>query len=257
MKHSLFAVSALVACLALAPQAASQPTDPTSVSVFRYVPVGRPALAVDVWGGVPQPGRYLVEPGASLLDVLALAGGPALTQVDDLGSRTATVTVTRGAGDARTVAVRLSLSDLADGAAVPVLDDGDLVMVRTAGAGRMAVPVDVWGAVGRAGRYDVEPGSSLRDVLTLAGGPVLVTDDDRVARTATVTLTRMVGGVGMTAFEGSLETLAMAPPLLVEPGDLVAVHLSQRQRFTWRDVLTVATGTASVAVLVLRIAVGK
>ena len=247
----------LLAVLLAASAASAQPVEPVGASVYRYVAPGRPSVTVDVWGGVAQPGRYLVEPDVSLLDVLALSGGPALVAGDDQASRTATVTVTRGQGAARTVAARLTLADLADGAAVPAIGDGDLVVVRTSGAGRVAVPVDVWGAVGDPGRYEVAPGATLVDVLTLAGGPLLATDDDRVSRTATVTLTRAASGGRAPVYRGTLEDLEARAPLAVEPGDLVSVRLSQRQRFTWRDALTVATGTASVAVLLLRLVGGQ
>ena len=246
-----FRLAALAVLAVLPALAGAQPTDPTGVAVFRYVQPGRPAAAIDVWGAVGQPGRYLVEPGLTLLDVLVLAGGPALA-ADDQASRTATVTVTRGAGDDRTVAARLTLDDLADGAPVPTLRDGDLVVVRTAGAGRLALPVDVWGAVGQPGRYEVALGTGLLDVLTLAGGPTLSTEGLRT-ETAVVSLSRPTAGGRAVVFEGSLEALASGPAPGLEAGDLVTVRLVESQRFSFRDVLGVAASVASLGLVVLRL----
>src|SRR5690606_6712617 len=112
--------------------AVAQPVAGGGVAVFRFAEPGRPVIAVDLWGSVRQTGRYLVEPGTGVLDLLTLAGGPALQVESDQAVRTVTVEVSRVEGGERHVVFSEDLDRLtAGGALPPPLLEGDVVTVRT------------------------------------------------------------------------------------------------------------------------------
>ena len=251
------ALAALVALAASA--AAAQPDAPSegAASVFRYAEPGEVVMTVDLLGAVGRPGRYVLRPGVGALDLLVLAGGPAVARDVGAGALTATVRVLRRSPSGPETR-RATVAALTDGTAALALADGDVVSVQTAGPGSVAVAVDVWGAVGRPGRHTVEPGATLVDVLTAAGGPAPAAEGGDVARTLLVTLARpAAGGARTVVYDGPVAALASAAAPAVEPGDLVSVRVVERRRFGFRDGLAVVSAAAGVAVLVLRIAGGS
>ena len=121
--------------------------------------------------------------------------------------------------------------------------------------GNPTMDVRVWGAVGRPGVYQVARDTDLIALLTLAGGPMISVDDDRVRRNVSVQVTRGDGASRARVAEMPLEELTFGTARLpdLQNGDVVTVNVVSRSRFTWRDALTVVSSAGTVALLVLRI----
>ena len=134
-------------------------------------------------------------------------------------------------------------------------DASGVAVFRYAEPGRPTKAVQIWGAVRNAGVYQVERETGLLSLLTLAGGPLVGVEDDRNVRSIQVRVIRDPSTARTVVLDTSLDALtteAVAIPAL-EDGDLVTLTAQTRQRFTWRDALTVTASVASLAVLVLRI----
>ena len=126
---------------------------------------------------------------------------------------------------------------------------------RYAEPGTATEDIRVWGAVSRPGIYQVEPTTDLLTLLTLAGGPLVVGEDDRTIREVDVRVFREPEGVREIVLDASLEDLLdtdIALPNL-QDGDLVSLRLRSQQRFTWRDALSIATTVGTAVLLGLRI----
>ena len=108
------------------------------------------------------------------------------------------------------------------------------------------------GAFAAPGRYILDPGSSVGDLVALAGGVgVLGARDARTEVTATV---RVFRDATLT-FETPLEELYARETLALQPGDVVDLEVTFRQRTAfWRDALTILTTALGVAILVERLA---
>lgn len=131
-----------------------------------------------------------------------------------------------------------------------------VAVYRFAEPGQPVIGVDLWGSVRQTGRYFVAPGTSLLDLITLAGGPVLQAESNQTIRTVTVEVSRATSGARSVVFKSELDALtsgeAMPPPLLA--GDVATVRVNVEERFTWLDGLTVAASVASLALIILRVA---
>jgi hypothetical protein len=130
-----------------------------------------------------------------------------------------------------------------------------VAVYRYAEPGQPTMDVKVWGAVRTPGIFQVELDSDLLDVLTLAGGPLYDREVPNVERTVTVRLSRGSQGARSIVFEQPLDDLvtqAISMPAL-QDGDVVSVEVDVRQRFGWRDGLTLLSTAGTVAVLVLNI----
>lgn len=219
----------------------------SGVAVYRYTEIGQSAITVDLLGAAGRSGRYFVEPGLSVLDLIVLSGGATLVDVGT-GGPTGIVSVIRESGGGRTVVFSAPLSAVTGGEEPVRLEDGDLVTIRTAAPG--AITVDVWGAVGRTGRLEVKPQSTLLDVIAEAGGPALGSGGAGAVR---VSLSRSAGSRRDVVYEGTLEDLSDQAPPLVEPGDIVTVSVRDRSTLTWENGLRIVSSVASITVLVLQL----
>ena len=121
-------------------------------------------------GEVRNPGRYALTGPMTLVEALALAGS---TTADAgrlaLVRRPATAGAKSGPltqSDGETTEIRVDLIGLRDGAISdnPLLQDGDTIAVPR------ATPVYVFGHVSRPGEYTVGVGTTVRQLLSLAGG---------------------------------------------------------------------------------------
>jgi len=142
-----FALPFGVLVLAAAPAASAQVPDSLGLSYgtveerqsnsqgyFYFVLPGEATKQVSVWGTVRAPGVYVVNAGATLSEVLSLAGGPAQTVIGDRIERTVTVRVyhTDRAGTTRTLAYEAPLEQMVrEPGAHPALRTGDVVEVET------------------------------------------------------------------------------------------------------------------------------
>lgn len=108
----------------------------TSRNYFVHVLTGEATVVVSVWGSVPAPGAYEVGNGATLGDVLSLAGGPllpTLQQITDTDiSREIRVRVYRTGPTGRATIYDRTVEEMvADADPSPVLVDGDVIQVTT------------------------------------------------------------------------------------------------------------------------------
>jgi polysaccharide export outer membrane protein len=125
---------------------------------------------VFIVGEVRNPGRYALTGPMTLVEALALAG----STTADAGRFALVRRQTTGGAkpgpltpsDGETTEIRVDLTELRDGAISdnPLLQDGDTLAVPR------ATPVYVFGHVSRPGEYTVGVGTTVRQLLSLAGG---------------------------------------------------------------------------------------
>ena len=119
--------------------------------------------------------------------------------------------------------------------------------------GEATVVVSVWGTVPRPGTYEVSAGMDMGEVLSLAGGPLLLplrsTPEIAVTRDVRIRLYRQDGAARSLLYDATLADMVAAPtvyPVLAE-GDVVEVQTSEseRRRWSWRDTATIGGLAAS------------
>ena len=130
-----------------------------------------------------------------------------------------------------------------------------VAVFRYANPGQPTMDIRVWGAVRSPGVYQVERDTDLIDVLTLAGGPAIPSEDDRSVRNVSVEVLRGTGAGRTPVLTTTLDALTARDMPLPElqDGDLVSLVLQSKQRFTWRDALSVTSSVAGLALLILRL----
>ena len=115
---------------------------------------------VSVLGHVTRPGRYMLEgTSARLSDVVAMAGGLVPTASD--------VLVVKRTRDGRTESVNVDLGAIIRGS--PEAQDIELASGDSVFVPKAAV-VYVYGEVTRGGSYRLEPGMTVMQAISLAGG---------------------------------------------------------------------------------------
>ena len=118
--------------------------------------------------------------------------------------------------------------------------------------GGVTVQVQVLGVVGATGVYELNVGTSLGTLLTLAGGPQISTRERRNRRDILLRLYRPSEGREAPLFEATFVSLLAdpqaSPPL--RDGDVLLVEVVEYKRFNWRDAATLA-GTAAALTLAL------
>ena len=118
--------------------------------------------------------------------------------------------------------------------------------------GQAPIRVNVWGAVRNPGLYNVPSDTHLSTLISLAGGPEIASRNQRERREILLCLSRDAEGRRQIIYETLLENEVLQgeeDPLLQE-GDMLAVDIIQRQRFSWRDALPIVSTVASVAIAV-------
>ncbi|HIG74806.1 MAG TPA: hypothetical protein EYQ24_09610 [Bacteroidetes bacterium] len=255
----------LLAVLLLAATATAASAQPGTLQVnetqagvpgfFYLVRPGDATVTVTAIGNVGATGRYVLSAGTTLADLLALSGGVA---PDRRGQ--AIVRVYRDG----TRAMEMQAASLyGDGAMPVVLREGDVVEVvgLTSSVpgyyvhtepGNDPFAVTAAGAFAAPGRYLVDPGTSLGDLVALAGGVgAFGARDARDEVTATVRLLRE----GAPVFEAPLEDLYARDTQSLLAGDVVDLQVTYRRNEPfWRDALAVITTALGVAILVERLA---
>lgn len=114
--------------------------------------------------------------------------------------------------------------------------------------------VRVWGDAIAPGLYQVPQGMTLGTLLTLAGGP----NTARTSRqdvTLRIRLMRDEGGRKVDVFQVEMENGIVAfegDPVLAE-GDTMVLERIVKERFVWRDALSVIGAAASVGSLVVNV----
>ena len=219
----------------------------SAVGYYLYALPDEPTIRIAVQGDVARTGVYDLGRGFDLGALLTIAGAP--ESVTRLDPRDPTVRVRLRRGGSREVAFEAGYEALAAGeAAAPALADGDVVTVETL----YERGVYVWGAVRDPGYFEVGPEVDAVRLLALAGGPQ--GDGARaqdVASDATVAVIRPGAGV---VYQATLEAFVTGVdvPALTD-GDALQVEVVQRQRFTFRDGLSIAGSLAGVASVVIAV----
>ena len=149
-----------------------------------FVPVRGPRVQVS--GAVVRPAIYETRGAETVADMIAAAGGflPA-AELSALTVFRFLPASERGPGAAPRVALSVPLAvrpseggRSGDGVVIPHVDvrDGDSLVVYPAPSLEQALSVQITGMVRRPGRYPWTSGMTLRDLVTLAGGPAIGAD---------------------------------------------------------------------------------
>lgn len=121
--------------------------------------------------------------------------------------------------------------------------------------GEATIQVIVWGTVANRGRYQIPQGSTLGELIALAGGPVMQARSRQTRREITITISRKnsTGREIVYRLEGEelIETEVEYPTL--RDRDIVTVEMVQWNRFTVRDLLNVLGSLASLALIADRV----
>jgi hypothetical protein len=117
--------------------------------------------------------------------------------------------------------------------------------------GESSIEVNVWGDVSAAGRYEIRLGTGVIELLFLAGGPGERVRDSREKRWSIVRVSRKTGDGWNVAYEAPIEELMALnqPEPVLQDNDIVKVETYVRQRFSWRDVLTVVGTVGTLALI--------
>ncbi len=181
-------------------------------------------------GQVVRPGSVEIQRGATVLEVMGLAGG-----VTPRAAMRSAVLIRRASG--QTVALDLDkLMVRGDRTVNAGVEPGDIIMVPT-----LQNRVLIFGAVRAPGGYDIEENTRLADAIAIAGGPV-----DR-AHTSQVGLIR-TGADGKPAvtqvnFDQVVRGNAQQNVAL-QNGDILFVPPDNRVR--WTDILSYLSGLSVV-----------
>lgn len=125
--------------------------------------------------------------------------------------------------------------------------------------GEATTRVYLWGSIPAPGYYEVGPGVTLEQLLTLSGGPLIPTESQGSRVETTVRLYRQQDGARALLYERGLVEFLQRPadaPDLVD-GDVVVVESVTNEVFNWRDALTITTAVLALAIAVDRLASGQ
>ena len=117
----------------------------------------------------------------------------------------------------------------------------------------ITIEVKVWGSVQYPGFYEVPQGTRLSTLLTLAGGPQ-GERDSQMRRTYMIRLWRPQPNSGLyqtiseTRMKNEIVMLSDDPVLL--SGDMVVADEEIKQRFSWRDLLSVVAAIGSIVLVI-------
>ena len=123
--------------------------------------------------------------------------------------------------------------------------------------GEATVQILVLGSVASPGVYEIGVGIELDQLLALTGGTTLATSTGSETR-VTVRLFREGTGRRDLVYEAPLERMLAEPGLYppLQDGDVLTVETItiERDRFGWRDALSIVTSLTSIVLLIDRIA---
>ena len=160
-----------------------------------FVPVH--TTRVQVTGAVIRPAIYDLKAGQKLGDLIEAAGG---FRADAALKRVSIQRIVPSERRGQEAAARTAINvELAGGSGIPAasLEDGDIVVVDALPDAPESYSVTLVGMVKKPGRYPWHSGVTLRQVMTLAGGP-RVGADLREAEVARLPADRSQGQLAVT-----------------------------------------------------------
>ena len=205
---------------------------------------GQATTRISVWGSVLRPGVYDVGPDFDLASVIAHAGGPRELGMAERNLRL----VTQVYRDGQPIFSGPADASGLDAATLPSMRDGDVVVILP----DRSVRVNVWGSVVSPGLVVLGPEDTVRDAISLAGGPDVATIRGNATRTIQLSVTR--GATGDVLYEGLLSDLPIETDQAgLTDGDILEVVVRERAGWEVRDTLSVAGIAISSVIAVTQV----
>ena len=122
--------------------------------------------------------------------------------------------------------------------------------------GHPTMVIYVLGDVATAGRWRVERGVQLLDLLAVAGPSVVMTEESETVEDVRVKVFREADQGRRLTFNESIESLLTSAnaSLLLEEGDVVVVDVIERRQSTAISLLAIASSVASLVLTVVVLA---
>lgn len=113
---------------------------------------------------------------------------------------------------------------------------GQAAFYRYAESGDAVVDVNVWGTVRFPGHYELLQGATLKDAISLAGGPSDNTfDPTRFDRETSVQLVRNTSQGQETILDAEIKDVANLSSIPLQAGDIIFIRTVDKQKFNWRN----------------------
>ncbi len=113
---------------------------------------------------------------------------------------------------------------------------GQAAFYRYVESGDVVVDVNVWGTVRFPGHYELLQGATLKEAISLAGGPSDNTfDPTRVDRETTVQLVRNTLQGQETIVNAELSQVTDLGGITLQAGDVIFIRTVDRQKFNLRN----------------------
>lgn len=115
--------------------------------------------------------------------------------------------------------------------------------------GTPTIRVQVLGSFRTPGLYEIEDGTDLSRLVALAGGPAPASQIKDTRIDYSLSVVRPTSGGQQIVYEDSFERYVAntrAHPQLLD-GDVLVMEMTQRQRFSWRDIASVVSTVGVLA----------
>lgn len=190
--------------------------------------VKKPNITVTVLGKVINPGPVETYLGASVQEVIQLAGGPAENAAID------SIKIIHSDGNDQTAKFFNMKAFLKEGNIdnMPTMQSGDIVILLSE---TRTTKVKVIGAVNKPGFFDLDEKMNVFEIIYLAGGPVEKADLSRVRRFFKSEGKTMEEVINVQTFidKGDMDKIP-----IVEEGDVIIVYAKW---FDWKILMSILT----------------
>ena len=121
--------------------------------------------------------------------------------------------------------------------------------------GDLTLLVNVWGSVRFPGRYEIREGTTLAELFSLAGGPMLSPRSENDTPIFEVSLSRLTGTTRQLSFDETSEDMReVLSEMVLQEGDVLMVETYIDEGFRWTDVFPLLSALATVALIIERLA---
>ncbi|MBC7809333.1 MAG: SLBB domain-containing protein [Akkermansiaceae bacterium] len=179
--------------------------------------IKRRIARVGILGPVRQPGKFILEDGWHVLDLLAEAGGLIVNRPEWMQT-----TLVRASTGTSTPVDLVKLFGAADASENHLLEPGDLLVVKEKDA--IKTRVQVLGAVAKPGLVSAPPDGSIVSAVLEAGGVVPRAKlSEAVIRRNGETIPVDLTGLGT---DGTFKVVGGKPAPLLQPGDALVIPMN-------------------------------